>query len=623
MRVLFILASVFFFCENAQSKLIADYRIVERQLLVRWTTTDIPEAPFFAMKGFEIHVEGENFSLHKKIIPDTLHPLVKKWSKMNVSEEEQNMFGALYLLQCDTDSSFARAAGWMYSLPFRKNSIKKLSIRSLLTGETVSLEINPEQKFSLPKPAELKLKCRNGLLRLSFEVLHQEYAYYEIWRKMERGRWEKINAHPMVQLRQEGHGSDMPLVFFDTLETDSKAEYKYCGRTPFGEQGPFSELVQVTANPDFSAFPEPRIDSSNHAVTRIHVAWNNEKDKALCNKILLWVSPDGRQKAQLNYRSKDLSLLELPSLYGKGQRYFHVAYVHVNGDTLFADPLLHFVPDTEPPDKPILMAAIADTLGHVQLNWKAPNDLDLRGYRLFCRNAVQEEWTQISLQFIRDTFFIDTVSLHFLSTEKHYAVACSDSAFNSSGYSNTLVVQLPDRIPPPVPTFKTMHFRGDTLFLSWHAYDLGKPCKVMLHISMKDSVQTFAVASADTLITGLSGICRLSIRAMDASGNLSGLESATIEMPDEKKYALNVKARFISEKAAHVLSVQYPDAEIFRVDVLRKTDQGSWENLESFSNKETNDIMCKVKPGHRYRYMIVLVLKSGKKIKVESEDLLT
>jgi len=131
------------------------------------------------------------------------------------------------------------------------------------------------------------------------------------------------------------------------------------------------------------------------------------------------------------------------------------------------------------------------------------------------------------------------------------------------------------------------------------------------------------VYSGDTVITGLSGLCRLSICALDASGNVSAAESMSIEMPDIKHPSLRLQTRFISEKAVHALTIQYPEAAVFRVDVLRKTDGGLWENLESFSAIPTGDVLCKVKPGHRYRYMVVLVLMDGRKIKVASEDLFT
>lgn len=623
MRKFYFLWALFFFAVKAQSALVMDYRIVDGQLLLRWTTTHVSIAPMQSLKGFELVVEGEQKSNRTKIFPDTLNPLVKRWNSLNLAEEEKNMFGALYLLQCDTDTSFARTAGWMYTLPFRKNRIKKIMLRSLFNGDSTLVQIDEAPKFSLAEPVEPEIKCRNGIVRISFDVPHKEYSHYEIWRKKQQGKWEKINPHPLVQLRRKEDKEMLPMVFYDTLQPNEKAEYKYCGRTPFGERGPFSKTAAIIAYPDFSAFPEPVIDSLQKNYTCINIAWSSEKDKALCSSILLWVSLDGRQKTSLSFQNKTFSKLELPYRYGKGQRYFHVAYVHLNGDTLFADPLLHFVPDTEPPQIPQNLQGKVDTSGKVFLSWNPPPDKDLRGYRLFCRNTKAEEWTQISRQWIRDTCYVDSVSLKFLSKEKQYAISCSDSAFNSSTYSDAITIQLPDIIAPPVPVIKNLFHRADTLFLSWHAYDEGKPCKVLLRITHRDSLISRMVYSADTVITGLSGFCKINICALDASGNASASETIAIEMPELKAISFRLQARFISEKAVHALSIQYPDAEIFRVDVLRKTDAGLWENLESFSGNVTGEVLCKVKPGHRYRYMVVLVLTDGRKIKIESEDLLT
>src|SRR6056297_3068879 len=117
--------------------------------------------------------------------------------------------------------------------------------------------------------------------------------------------------------------------------------------------------------------------------------------------------------------------------------------------------------DTIPPAAPVWLSGDIDSLGVVTLKLENKPENDLMGYRLYKANYPDHEPSVIFEGFVDDdtlqdeipTAFTDTVTLNTLTPRIYYKIKALDFNFNQSGFSEMMVIERPDTIPPTAPVF--------------------------------------------------------------------------------------------------------------------------------------------------------------------------
>src|ERR1044072_8520457 len=144
-----------------------------------------------------------------------------------------------------------------------------------------------------------------------------------------------------------------------------------------------------------------------------------------------------------------------------------LAAISVENDTAFSFPFLLQLQDNDPPPPPLHVSGAIDTNGVVQLKWEASVSSDLKGYRVFRCNTLEEEFVEITDSVIHTTAFTDTISLQTLTRDIFYSVRSVDRVWNNSAFSTPAHLKRPDKIAPVVPLVKAIYHTDSTVVLRW------------------------------------------------------------------------------------------------------------------------------------------------------------
>ena len=124
--------------------------------------------------------------------------------------------------------------------------------------------------------------------------------------------------------------------------------------------------------------------------------------------------------------------------------------------------------DSIPPVIPTGLNGIVDTTGIVSLKWIPNTEMDLLGYRVFRSNFRSAEFSQITVNPVEDTVFIDTININTLTRTIYYKMQSVDQHFNPSDFSEIIELKRPDKIPPVQPVFYAYETNESGILLKWH-----------------------------------------------------------------------------------------------------------------------------------------------------------
>jgi len=123
--------------------------------------------------------------------------------------------------------------------------------------------------------------------------------------------------------------------------------------------------------------------------------------------------------------------------------------------------------DTIPPATPIVIGATIDTTGQVIVEWNANTESDLWGYKLFKANFDTDEYTLINATPTKDTMMIDTTHLDLGIEKVYYVLQACDKRNNRSPFTEPIVVEKPDVIPPFKAVVLKLSQKTDSLVIDW------------------------------------------------------------------------------------------------------------------------------------------------------------
>lgn len=391
---------------------------------------------------------------------------------LNQSEELDQRF-SFALMAADMDYEAAKFAGWGYVDTEVKKGEKYLYRVEALTpaselkavGGTIeqgSVYLSIDDYEPLPRPIDFTIISgdQTAMLSWDYAMLKSVYNAYYIEKSEDGKNFTRLGDTPAVNMNDKPGKPTKRMFYVDSLaQNNRKYYYRIQGINSFGEKGTYSD-VQTAMGKKVLAFVPHITNYTIHEDQSATIEWEflQEGESEITRfELLRSDQVDGfYQKVKENIAKTDRK-----TLYGplESSNYFKIIAKGKTGEERASFATLIQLIDSIPPAIPIELKGHIDSLGIAHIEWKANEEKDLLGYRVFRGNREQEEYTQITVDPITQNHFTDTVELQSLNSKVYYTIVATDKRYNMSDYSEVLALEKPDKIPPQSPIFKSYQLK--------------------------------------------------------------------------------------------------------------------------------------------------------------------
>lgn len=536
-------------------------------------------------------------------------------------EQEQRYVMALYA--ADLSYQAALFAGWAFDdrdvkagerylyriIPAGDNTGKHIEAGSAIAGL--------DDYRELPKPIEFDAMFGNATVMLTwnYALLEHFYNSYFVERSEDGKNFRRLTSNPLTNLT-----GDSRMFRADSIENGKKYYYRIAGVTPFGEQSPYSDTVQgqgrlhliyvphiVKAVPDYKGNFDVSwdFDESGNSLLSHFELQRSDTDRGEFVTVIPDISP---KKRSVMYKNP------------KPENYLRMAAIPKEGEPSFSFPFLLQIPDSIPPAVPSGLQGYADTTGTVFLKWNANTDNDILGYRIFRGQTAGEELIPLTDIAVKDTAFVDSVSIRNLNAKVYYAVSALDRRYNQSATCKILEITKPLLIKPSPPFITKFEATDEGIKLEW--------------VTGKDeSLTSFLIYRglnrADSAIAEISDVNskKYTDRTVDGGTTyyyaVSSKNSGNIQ--SDMSPETSVKAKYIKEKEEKIkkfsgkrtdnnilLQWQHNIGNVKTVMIYRKVNDNpmtKWKEVD-VNTLQTTDM--NVNENSVYEYLLVIKNMNGK-----------
>lgn len=537
----------------------------------------------------------------------------------------ENRF-AMAMLLCDLSIEAASSAGLFLidkSAIRGKRYIYRVKIADagasagILPGASI-IRVEPSDDLIPVKDIQVTFKDLVVTLSWPVEFHRGYYSSYHIERSVNGRDFTRLTDFPYVHLEQ---GEENGLAHYvDSLEVNNKTYfYRIAGITPFGERGPYSEVVQGQGKDDLTGtLVLKKVALKDERTGR--VMWDFPtflEDKISGFQVLQSPNPNSPfQPVHKKSLSRKVREFDAP-LNGYNQYFIVRALDDKGGLVTQSFPYLIHLEDNTPPASPVNLKGSIDTTGVASLVWEPVKDQDLIGYRVFRSHALNHEFVERSKEIFPDPQFKDTVNLSLLNRKIYYKVIAVDKNFNTSGFSLPLLLLRPDNIAPiPAPYLK-VQARAGGIGLQW----INSTSKDIMSIAIfrreknKDSLLLFKGPAARTEYLDASALPGVTYRYYlsfyDSSGNHSTTASGDFVLPHSARpFPKQIAASANTEQ--RMISLAWKKGEAAnKIFIYRKVNDGPLLLYETIAGDLENFVDKKVWLGNRYTYHLQLTFSDG------------
>ncbi|MFS4491323.1 hypothetical protein [Maribacter sp. 2308TA10-17] len=392
---------------------------------------------------------------------------------MNSQLEQRFTFS---LMAAEQNYEAAKLAGWAFedkSVIAGEKYLYKIRIAiptdSSLQIKEGSAYASTEFFEELPKPLGFASIFADGnvMLNWDFSLLKQTYSTYLLEKSTDGTNFQQVNGQPIFNAEETKEGKQVSLFYNDSIPNNKKFYYRVKGITPFGEIGPASNVE--------SGMGKDVLDFTPHITRKriptdetVEIEWEFSEegnDKITGFELKRANKAEGPYETVVNNIPSTNRKISYTGL--KRINYFVVMALGKNGTQKPSFPAIVQPVDSIPPKTPIELTGTIDTTGIVQLSWKANEELDLSGYRVFRANNPDAEFSQRTLEPNRKNTYIDTLQVKNLNTNIYYKVMAVDQRYNQSELSEMLTIEKPDLIPPSSPVIQNYTSTEEGIQLNW------------------------------------------------------------------------------------------------------------------------------------------------------------
>lgn len=394
------------------------------------------------------------------------------FSMINKAKETENRFG-FALFSADRSLKAAQFSALYFADSTIKRNEKYLYVvssnvpRSVLKIDSGFTFVDAKILSESPKIRRLKATfgAKNVKLEWDISLIKDYYSAWQIERSADGKKWQNITEAPFSPL-DNAIGNDEMASFIDTLPDNANTyHYRIAGLTVFGDIGPYSPVVKgkgkepVPARPSISDLK--MIDKVN-----LYVTW---EFPAEYNGLITGFELALASKATGKYKSVGKYKTSVREAVMKAEHPSNYIVVRAFGkdSVVYASlPMLFALEDNTPPAVPKGLSGYIDTTGKVHLHWHPNKEADFYGYRLFVANSPNEEFSN-TYPIIKDTAYVDSISLNNLSKFIYYKLQAMDGHYNPSAMTAHVKLRKPDKIAPSVPVISSLIASDTAIFIKW------------------------------------------------------------------------------------------------------------------------------------------------------------
>lgn len=601
-----------------------------------------PIYPFSEKKMDSLQKENKYVSVIKNIIYDDelLQQKVEEKNPLQIlgKYKDLEMQLGLGLLSCDFSFQAALAAGLGFVdrtvLPtekyiYRISIALPASMRKIQKYKQGVVMIQAKESFLKPKINTLTAIFGNKTISLNWDTKRVKglYTAFNIEKSIDGIHFTRINKDPYISVATpEIQSSEEYAYYTDSLPHNFiKYYYRIKGITPFGEEGPVSNMVQGEGMDKIKHLPYFDTIIYKPVENNILLKWHiTDSIKKVLEHIVIEKSnhPKGpfHSIANKKIHLHDTACIDIHPL---SSNYYRIKLTQRNKMVTTTFPTLFLTEDSISPSTPAYCKAMVDSIGIVSIQWKANTEKDLRGYIIQKADKKNGPYFNVVAGVIKDTLVKDTLNLERFDTPfMYYKIFAVDKLYNVSNPTLPIPVRLPDTIVPIAPLLISLH-QKDTLvkifFLESNSKDV-KQYTLYRHMPELKKIDTVPITkhSNDTLyyydmpsVMGKRIYYEMIVEDSACNKNRTVTGSLLFET-GYRKSIQNFKAEIDTSKKAIILTWQYTYPEIDRFIVYRcvneKKDFLIYSTLDGNTFQYVDD---QLNINNVYKYKIKAMLQHG------------
>ncbi|MCU0436226.1 MAG: fibronectin type III domain-containing protein [Bacteroidia bacterium] len=529
---------------------------------------------------------------------------------------------------CDYSPAVAAAHG----LLIKDANVQRGEVYVYLVYVNNSPALKPGMGKADPKanaaPAVARPSARGGnrfaMIGFDAAATRNAFAGYIIERSVDSVRFERMNKNLLVFAVSDAEQNKTELYYKDSLPQNGKPYwYRVRGWSYFGFEGAPSPAVRVRGKEEWTAYPE--IDTCFSADNKtaqlrwkIPATLNTQQLKYFA--VMRGSNAGGPFTAIKNAATLPPGTTQFTDAAPAFTNYYMVAAISNEGDTAFSYPALLQLADEEPPAAPENISGTIDSNGVVQLRWNAVNTSDLRGYRVFRCNHLQEEFVEITDSLLTQASFRDSIATQTLTRDVFYTVRAVDRVYNNSPNATPVRLNRPDKIAPVAPVFVSATHNDSAIVLKWirsHSSDVREVKLLRITNNQPPAlVNTFAAKDTTTHYTDTQAPAgadyTYQLVCTDSAGNRSTATSPQVMFRPRIHPALKEVKAQLNEETKHItLTWAAPAGPVDRYIIYRATENQPMRTYETLPGDANSFTDKQISPGNVYEYRIKAVYKSG------------
>ncbi len=534
---------------------------------------------------------------------------------------EQNFEAAMLAGWAFVDTSVKIGEKYMYKVyvPIQPENLSNIEEGTIYAG--------PDMYDPLPKPIGLVGVFDDSRVTLSwnFNLLQSYYTNYILERSDDNMSYMPLNGAPIFSAQQQQDTQQVSLFYNDSIPNNKKFYYRLKGKTAFGEIGPYSDPIEGQARKNLGFVPRiyrKEIPTDNKVILYWEFDYKGnelisgfELRRANTNK-----GPYETVKKNIPITTRKTSFEGL-----KRSNYFTIVAMGKNGTESESFSSLVQPVDSIPPLEPKGLTGVMDTTGIVKLSWDKNVEEDLKGYRIFRSNNPNVEFSEITKESFNTEIYNDTLPVRNLNTKVYYKLQAEDQRYNRSGFSQMLIVDKPDVLPPSPPVLTKYEVSQEGIRINWIPSSSQDVASHMIFRKVMDNQAALwekiyeTSAKNDSTFLDTKELERNQYSYTVIAKDSVGLESnpsspltvvwhgKTIDENDIKfSGTVNRELRFIN------LSWKTKDQEVLEYRLYRGTNPDNLKLYKTLqgSSKGYNDVDLEI--NSEYTYGLQLVLKGGR-----------
>jgi len=397
---------------------------------------------------------------------------------VNKSSEMEQRF-SFALLAADLSYEAARLSGLAFTdSTVRKNEKYYYRVYTKVPTKTLSIDtgavyIGLADHADLAKPTDLTVEFQDHVAKLRWPVrfLRGIYTSYVVERSEDKGKtYRKVMDRPFLNTNNTKVDNDY-FMKIDSIANNKEYQYRIYGITPFGENGPPSNIVKGMGIDPLTCVTAIHKNTVDNKSRQVLLFWTTEcTGPAVAQGYEVQRAPSESGEFKTIHPSiLPATVHEFADRQPSGTSYYRIVTRGNNDQRRISFPVLVQLEDSIPPAPPENLQFKIDNTGVVRLSWKANIEPDLFGYRVYRSNFENSEYAQITVSPLKVTTFKDSINLKTLTKKIYYKVAAVDRRFNTSVYSEQVTVIKPDVVPPVPPVFKSVRSLPGSVEMVWIA----------------------------------------------------------------------------------------------------------------------------------------------------------